>query len=177
MDIHTQSEIVLREAGYDTWQSEKGGRVVTCLESQSIVGFIHVFETCDELLSRWRDSQQLTLNRYAAALRPAGVKAWNVYSIFLTSAVGTSAEIFEIEKVEEDFTLTRKLVRCNVTLAEDVSSALLPLLPVRSFAAVTVTDYEAQLHKRLSGVNEQVARIFLSTASALEVATLLVESS
>src|ERR1035441_10670968 len=107
MDIYTQAEVVLREAGYDTWQSEGGAQVVTCFESQSVVGFVHVFDTCDGLLKRWRDSQQVVLNRYAAALRPAGVKAWNVYSVFLTAAVGAPPQVFEIERIEEDFALTR----------------------------------------------------------------------
>jgi hypothetical protein len=177
MDIYTQAEVVLRGAGYDTWQSDGGTQVVTCFESQSVAGFVHVFDTCDGLLKRWRDSQQVVLNRYAAALRPAGVKAWNVYSVFLTAAVGAPPQVFEIERIEEDFALTRKIARCNVAIAEDVSNALLPLLPVRSFVGATVTDYETQLHKRLSEVDQKVATAFLGTQSASEVATLLVESS
>jgi hypothetical protein len=177
MDIYTQAEVVLREAGYDTWQSGTGTQIVTCFESQSVVGFVHVFETCDDLLKRWRDSQQVVLNRYAAALRPAGAKAWNVYSVFLTATAGAPLQVFEVEKIEEDFTLTRKIARCNVAIAADVSNALLPLLPVRSFAGATVTDYETQLQKRLSDVDQKLATAFLGTKSASEVATLLVESS
>ena len=176
MDIHTQAEIALREAGYDTWQTEGGAQAVTCFESQSVAGFLYVFDTCDALLSRWRESQQAVLNRYAAALRPAGVKAWNVYSVFLTGDPGTPSKVFQIEKIEEDFVLTRKIARCGVALAEDVSNALLPLLPVGTFAAPTTADYETQLQRRLNEVGEKVATAFLSTQPPSAVAAFLVES-
>jgi hypothetical protein len=177
MDIYTQAEIVLRESGYDTWQSEGGAPVVTCFESQSVVGFVHVFDSCNSLLKLWPESQRLILQRYAAALRPAGVKAWNVYSIFLTSAAAAPAEAFEVEKIEEDFTLTRKIARCNVTIADDVSSALLPLLPVKAYAGIAVPDYQTQLRKRLSEMDPRVATAFLSNQPISEVAALLEESS
>jgi hypothetical protein len=177
MDIYTQAEIVLREAGYDTWQSEGGPPIVTCFESQSVVGFVHVFDSCNSLLKLWRESQRLVLQRYAAALRPAGVKAWNVYSIFLTGATATASDASEVEKIEEDFTLTRKIARCNVTIADDVSAALLPLLPVKSHGGVAVIDYLTQLQKRLGEVDRRVATAFLSTQPVSEVAALLVESS
>lgn len=177
MDIHTQVEIVLRGAGYDTWPWADGTREVTCFESQSVAGFVHVFDTCDALLKGWRESQQVVLQRHAAALRPAGVKAWNIYSVFLTSDAGTPFDVFEVEKIEEDFTLTRKIAKCNVAIAEDVANALLPLLPITSFVGVTLTDYQTQLQKRLGEVDQRVATAFLSQQPASEVAALLVESS
>jgi hypothetical protein len=149
--------------------------VITCFESQSVAGFIHVFTTCASLLDGWRNAQQAVLNRYAAALRPAGVKAWNVYSVFLTPEVGTESQGFEIERIEEDFTLTRKIARSKVTTPTDVSSAFLPLLPIASFADVTVTDYHTQLRKRLSEIDEKVTAAFLGTQPASEVAALLVD--
>jgi hypothetical protein len=174
MDIHTQTEIVLREAGYETWQSEAVTPVVTCFENQSVAGFIHAFDTCDTLLHSWQQSQQAVLRRYAAALRPAGVKAWNVYSVFLTAAPGTSAEVFEVEKIEEDFTLTRKIARCNVATGDDLSNALLPLLPIKAASSVAVTDYRTQLHRRLSEVSPAVAAAFISGQSPAEVANVMV---
>lgn len=177
MDICTQAEIVLRGAGYDTWQAHEGQQPVTCFESQSVVGFVHAFDTCARLLEQWRESQKTVLKRYSAALRPAGMKAWNVYSVFLTAAVGTPLEVFEIGKIEEDFTLTRKIASCQIAIAEDVYNALLPILPIAPFGGVTVTDYETRLHKRLSEVDEKVATAFLGDQSASEVARLLVEGS
>jgi hypothetical protein len=177
MEIHTQSEIVLREGGYDTWQAEVGGQVITCFESQSVAGFIHVFDTCGSLLDGWRNAQQAVLNRYAAALRPTGVKAWNVYSVFLTPETGTVSQGFEIERIEEDFTLTRKIARSKVTIAADVSSALQPLLPIAAWTDVAVTDYQTQLRKRLSEIDEKVTVAFLGNQPASEVAALLVDVS
>jgi len=83
MDIATQAEIVLREAGYDTWAWTGASTEVTCFENTAIIGFVHVFRSPDELLERWEAAQQVVLSRHSAALRSAGAKAWNVYSVLL----------------------------------------------------------------------------------------------
>lgn len=176
MDIHTQVEVVLRGADYETWPWSDGTRAVTCFENQAIAGFVHVFDTCDDLLTGWQESQRVVLSRFAPALRPAGVKAWNVYSVFLTPDPGTPVHVFEVEKIEEDFALTRKIARPNVVVVDDITNALLPLLPARSFTGVLVTDFQAQLQRRLSEVDQRLATAFLNNQSGAEIAALLVES-
>jgi len=176
MDIHTQVEVVLREADFDTWPWSDGTRAVTCFESQTVAGFVHVFDTCDALLKGWRESQLAVLARFAPALRPAGVKAWNVYSVFLTPDPGTPIHVFGVERIEEDFALTRKIARCNVVVADDIRNALLPLLPASSFVAVAAADYQTQLRRRLSEVDQNVATAFLGNQSAVEVAAFLMET-
>ena len=85
MDIGTQSEIVLREAGYQTWAWTGASPPVICFESAALIGFVYVFPTARELLETWEAAQQRVLSRHAPALRTAGAKAWNVYSVLLTS--------------------------------------------------------------------------------------------
>ena len=47
-----------------------------------LIGFAHVFESTAAL--PWEGDQAAVLKQYNVALRNAGDKAWNVYSIFLT---------------------------------------------------------------------------------------------
>lgn len=177
MDIQTQVEIDLREAGYDTWLWNTSPASVVCFENQSLVGFVHVFPTAEMLLHSWREAQQFSLARYAAVLRPAGAKAWNVYSIFLTAGMCSATQAFQIERIEEDFALTRKIARCNVGIGADVANAILPLLPIKLSVPVTATDFVAQLRNRLRDVQPELANAFLERTSVAEVAKLLVELS
>lgn len=82
MDIMKQSELFLRDAGFETWTWTGASPTVTCFENQTIVGFIHLFDTAESLIESWEKAQALVLARHAAMLRNAGIKAWNVYSIF-----------------------------------------------------------------------------------------------
>jgi hypothetical protein len=113
MDTATQAEIVLRRAGYDTWSWTGASPAVTCFENAAVIGFLHVFESADDLLARRESAQQTVLSRHATALRAAGAKAWNVYSILLTADQSPSQQR-AVERIEEDFTLTRKIARVAV---------------------------------------------------------------
>ena len=108
MNIATQTEIVLRDAGYDTWTSETSLAPVVCFENAALIGFLHVFTSANALLADWESRQRSALARYAAALRSVGAKAWNVYSLFLTE--DSDGSVYrQIERIEENFSLTRKI--------------------------------------------------------------------
>src|SRR6266849_800986 len=110
MDIGTQTEIILREAGFETWPWTGGVVPVTCFENAVVAGFVHVFSSVGDLLARWEQAQHATLNRHSVALRSAGAKAWNIYSIFLAED-GTPEIARQIERIEEDFSMARKIAR------------------------------------------------------------------
>jgi hypothetical protein len=147
MDIGTQAEVILREAGYDTWPWLGGDVPAICFENEAVLGFLHAFESGEALLSGWRDVQHAALARHAAALRIAGAKAWNVYSVFLTREPSPPLA-HDIERIEEDFSLTRKIARAGVHTATDLTKVLLPLLPIRSQPVISETDYERRLRDR-----------------------------
>ena len=168
MDIATQTEIVLRDARYDTW-SWTG---VTCFENAALMGFVHVFESADALLAGWEMSQQTTLARHAPAFRSAGAKAWNVYSVFLTSDP-TPQHIRAIEQIEEDFALTRKIARASIETPEDVERALLPLISVKATPRLSASNFEARLRNRLKDVSSDVVTAFLGQTPGVEVARIL----
>jgi hypothetical protein len=172
MDISTQAEIVLRNAQYETWSWSGPSGPVTCFESAAIMGFVYVFESADTLMAGWQATQKTALARHAASLRGAGTKAWNVYSVFFTAERATSLAR-AIERIEEDFTLTRKIARVAVTTAEDVEMALLPLVAIRSQPILGASNFEDRLRTRLKDIPADAVTAFLNETPAADVARIL----
>lgn len=172
MDIFTQAEILLRDAQYETWTWTGSARSVTCFENAALMGFIHVFDTADALLSTWTEDQQVALARHAASLRGAGAKAWNVYSVFLTPDQDVRRGR-EIERIEEDFSLTRKIAKASIITADDVERSLLPLLPIRSKPLLGASNFETRLRIRLKDISSDAVTAFLKEATPAEIARIL----
>ena len=172
MDIATQVEAVLRNAGYDTWTSTSVSPPVVCFENAVLVGFVHVFESAHSLLSKWQERQAAVLTRYAMALRVSGDKAWNVYSILLT---GDKAQdkMHAVEKLEENFALTRKIARTAIQTTVDIENALLPLTAICANPLASDAAFEDRLRSQLQNVPERAVAAFLSETSADEVARIL----
>lgn len=172
MDIFTQAEILLRDAHYETWTWSGSSGPVTCFENAALMGFLHVFDTADTLLGTWRANQQGALTRHAGSLRGAGAKAWNVYSVFLTPD-HDARRGREIERIEEDFSLTRKISRGSITTADDVETALLPLLSLRSKPLLGASNFETRLRTRLKDITPEAVTAFLNETTPAEVARIL----
>jgi hypothetical protein len=167
MDIQTQTEILLREGGFDTWSFTGVSPAVICFESAALIGFVHVFATAEELLANWEQAQHRVLARHSAALRAAGAKAWNVYSIFLSE--GSAAQQRVVERIEENFNLTRKIARSGIVTREDVEHALLPLTAIRSQPLISNSDFHERLRSRLEDVPEHALSAFLGSVAVEEV--------
>jgi len=172
MKIETQAEIVLREAGYTTYPPERLPISVLRFENEALIGFLYDFASADELLGVWRQAQSQTLARYQSTLRLAGDKAWNIYSVFLCQ--DASPELApQIERIEEDFSLTRKIARGGIRVPADLRWALLPLLPISSHVTAVESDYISRLHNRLKDVTPEAVAAFLGASTAIEVARIL----
>lgn len=174
MDIATHTEILLRGAGYETWTWTGAAPAVICFENAALIGFVHVFPSANDLLARWQVAQNAVLSRHGPALRAAGAKAWNVYSVFLTEELA-SAQQRAVERIEEDFALTRKIARAGVRTQDDLDRALLPLTAIRAQPLISETDFEDRLQARLKDVSPDVLAAFLGTTPAEEVARILAE--
>ncbi|WP_435655976.1 hypothetical protein [Brucella pituitosa] len=172
MDIYIQSEILLRDAQYDTWTWTGPSGPVTCFENAALMGFVHVFDTADALLGSWEERQKLALARHATFLRSAGAKAWNVYSLFLTED-SDARRGREIERIEEDFSLTRKIARASIRTADDIEMALLPLLSIRSKPLLGAANFEMRLRTRLKEMSPDGVTAFLNEATPADVARIL----
>jgi hypothetical protein len=176
MDIGMQAEVVLRQAGYETWPWLSGPTPAVCFENEAVAGFLHAFDTGEALLAGWRGAQDVALARHASALRIAGDKAWNIYSVLL--AREASPELArEIERIEEDFSMTRKIARAGIQSAQDLTRALLPLLPLISQPTIIDADYDAQLRDRLKDVPVHAVTAFLGPVDPADVARILANAS
>ncbi len=171
-EITTWAELALRDAGFDTWTSELHG--VTVFESPSIIGFLYVFDSSEELLEAWKQRQKLALRRHSPRLRSAGEKSWNVYSVFLTcdDAPGLKAKV---ERIDEDFELTRKIARSSIATKSDVELALLPLVRIRAHPLLDDTDIAQRLRSRLEEIPDVAVSAFLGEADPATVAQILGE--
>lgn len=171
-EIASQSEILLREARYETWVWSGASPPVLCFENATIIGFLHVFDTARDLLDRWEAGQARVLARHAASLRSAGAKAWNVYSVLLTSEQAPLLRR-EVERLEEDFSLTRKIARCGVQLDEDIAQALMPLAPIKAQPMLDIASVEERVRARARDVQPRALQAFLGSPSPEEVAEML----
>jgi hypothetical protein len=172
MDILTQAEIVLREAQYETWPWSGGPVPAICFEDQTLVGFLHTSPSAESLLKGWEKAQESALGRHAVALRSAGNKAWNVYSVFLAER-GTAELNWRTERIEEDFSLARKIARANIQTNADLVRALLPLLRIRAQPTLGEAHYSDRVRARLKDVPASAVTAFVGAASAADVAHIL----
>jgi hypothetical protein len=136
------------------------------------MGFVHVFASAEALLEGWAGSQKAALARHGPGIRSAGAKAWNIYSIFLTSDP-TALRGRAIERIEEDFSLTRKIARASIQTADDVERAFLPLISVKAKPALGASNFETRLRNRLKDVPSDAVAAFLSEIPGVEVARIL----
>ncbi len=175
IDIGTHAEIILREAQYETWRWSGTNPAVVCFESQALVGFLHIFVTVDDLLAKWQEAQQGVLAVHISAMRNSGPKAWNVYSVFLTEDMTPSR--FSLERIEENFALTRKIARSGIRTVDDLENALLLLLPIKSQPKISNSDFESRLRSRLKDLNSNSISSLLGPTTPADVARILGENS
>ncbi|MCJ2067317.1 hypothetical protein MKK75_00580 [Methylobacterium sp. J-030] len=172
MDVEMQAEILLRQEGYRTWVSSSSPVPTVGFENETVLGFLHVFPDAGRLVDAWENVQRVTLARHQAALRTAGAKAWNVYTVFLTA--GQAGELAGvIERIEEDFSLTRKIARSGVGTPTDLRRALMPLTPLRTSPQIGRSDYFERLRARLTDIPAEAVSAFLGGEDEYSVARIL----
>jgi len=112
------------------------------------------------------------LNRHTVSLRSAGAKAWNIYSIFLAENGAPDVSRL-IERIDENFSMARKIARGDIRSADDLRAALLPLLPIQARPALGESHYSDRLRSRLRELPPAVVEAFIGPASAPDVAHML----
>ena len=173
MDLIKETEIVLRDAGYETWPWESGPVPVVCFENDASLGFVHFFDHANAIQEEWEIVHRTTLARFKLALRNAGEKAWSVYAIFLTE--GSDDELSSLDRIEENFSQTRKIVRAGIRSREQLTNALLPLLPIRNSPRIDVSNFEARLDAALQKIHAKGGKALLGNAKPSDVAQILAE--
>lgn len=160
MDIRSSAQLLLKDAGYSTstWRDSSGP--ILRFEDLSVIGFLYEFASIDDLLTTCAAREKAVLTAHAPALRAAGVKAWNIYSVFLTSEVNTNRS-HSISALDENLQTTRKLARAGLSTEATLRSALLPLLPILSQPQIAIDDYERRVKSALGNLgNGTIATSF-----------------
>ncbi len=176
IDLLAQIQGTLEGARYSTWLTELENLRVICFEDDVIFGFVSVFSKPNDLITRWRDTETSILRRFAPNIRGAGDKAWNVYSIFICTEATSDTESREIRWIEENLERTRKLTANGVVTREDVTNALLPLLPIQHQPLLLADNIRERLKRRIQAIAPRAAAVALDNETpAIEVARLLGE--
>ena len=152
---------VLEDAKFQTWRMEFSGRPSLGFEDENILGVAASFETPQELIDGWIKFEDLLLARYGNNFRQAGEKAWNVYSVFLTSQAASDSQARAIRAIEEDLRQTRKLAAHSVVSNQSVRSALLPILPLGPRPELSAINASERLATRIENLSPGMASLVL----------------
>jgi hypothetical protein len=120
-------------------------------EDDALLGFICELPLQD-ILQSWNRRQDAFLTHNATSLRNSALKAWNLYSVFLTADRPNEREQKQLVDIQEDFRATRKIVHAAVETSSDVVRALYPFIPIQNVAALETTDSVRKLRGRLTGL-------------------------
>ncbi|SRR6266550_7055026 len=174
MNLLDEARVALAQVGFRVTTVSEASDTIH-FEDESVLGFVKVFDTPDRLLSSWEKDQDSFLRRYATALRAEPAKAWNVYSVLLCEGASRPELLLRFEEIEEDFRGSRKIARAGMVTGPSLDRALLPLLPIRSFAVLDVGDPVERLRSRLRDVAPNVVEGLLGTTPVDIIATWLAE--
>ncbi|MER8755177.1 hypothetical protein NKH69_05790 [Mesorhizobium sp. M0976] len=173
-DVLSMVQVVMQNAGYRTWIVLNTQIPMVGFEDEATMGFVCTFESPKSLIGRWRETEAALLARHATQFRSAGDKAWNVYTVFLTEGRASEEEKREVRWIEEDLERTRKLTATGIQLRDDVTNAMLPLLPILSKPLLAPEDARDRLLRRIVVIAPQVQETVLDdSVSAAEIADRL----
>jgi hypothetical protein len=167
-------QIILDEAGYETWLTSVEQFTTICFEDDALMGFVTLFDEPTALLEQWRKVEDTLLARHSPRFREAKDKAWNVYSIFLCSGTATADEARQIRRIDEDLELTRKIAASGLLGHEEIVSAMLPVLPIQYRPRLQEEDLTERLKKRIAAIAPAAVDVALDDhVSPTEVVHLL----
>ena len=158
MNLSEEARTVLETGGFRTALGVSSANSVY-FEDDIIVGAVFIHSTLADLITSWEECQDRFLGTNSRALRSDPIKAWNIYTIHLTSDRGVPSQMSEAFNIEQDFRGTRKIVRVGVVKRTDVREALLPLLPLQHRTSITSGNISERLKERLALLSRVLVRL------------------
>ena len=174
MDLLEEANAILEAAGYRTVRPGRSAERFY-FEDSSLLGFVSVFPSVDQLLKDWEGLQDSFLSAHAKPLRLAPGKAWNAYSILLTQAVCSARQLPLVLGIEEDFRGTRKIARASIATRPDLIRALFPLLPIHHLVTLGREDAAGRLQARPELAGEILTALLADVSVGDTVRVLLEE--
>jgi hypothetical protein len=173
MSLISDIETILKKAGYRI-ESYSETPSSIAFEDDSVFGFVVEYETVGELFDGWKKAEQTFLRLNAPSLQKAAQKAWNCYSVHLTSAKGSELQVRSLLAIEEDFGSTRKIARSGLSSRKDITHALAPLLPMQN-SLDSGQQSSVDLASRLREWPQAALRALAADAAVEEIVMLLLE--
>lgn len=164
---------VLEGEGYQTYAPEPDASFFY-FEDLSVIGQVQTPDTANEIIEHWESVQDTFLRTNAPKFLRDATKAWNLYTVMLTTDPGDKTVPARLFAIEEDFRGTRKIVRAGVLSRDDILSALAPLLPLQRLLVVGRPQARQRLAERLSLVHHALTPL-TSNESAESIAAALIE--
>lgn len=174
MNILEEARSILESAGYRTALSNSAVDMFH-FEDDTILGAVFIHDTVASLLERWQASQDSFLGSNSRSLRLDPVKAWNVYTVHLTTDTGSGPQVTQAFNIEHDFRGTRKVVRTGVAKRSDVKDALLPLLGVQHRLTLSLKQTTERTKDRLALSSAVLVRLLDNTDDTTIAIDLLEE--
>jgi hypothetical protein len=175
IDLIASSMAILNKAGLNTEPLSLADRSGIAFESHTVLGFLLAYDNPDELIAHWDQDSTRLVAMHQLALRRAGVKAWNTYTVFLTSGRVDQVRTAALTAIEEDLSGTRKIVRASINDLYDLHSALLTLLPLQSAPHLEAVNMAEEIRQRTTELQPRAVDAFLSSAEESLVIQVLEE--
>ena len=171
MMVSLDVETVLKNGGYRCRMSPYDQNILL-FEDDSLFGFVVLYDSVEVLLETWKSTQAHFIQRHASSLRRTNMKTWNCYAAFLSSGTAAENQKAALSVIEEDLSLTRKLVADGISTQRDVQRALLPVLPIQN-PSVASSSTALDLATRLDNWSVQAVRALEGDTTAREVFEIL----
>lgn len=177
MDLLTESEELLRAAGFVTQRATVDSRDTLVFEDSTVVGFMFVYGDARSLLSAWEADSIQMVSKYQFGLRRAAKKAWNLYAIFVSADPADSSLSAGLNAIEEDLTGMRKIARAGVSNSGELREVLLPLLPLHAAPRMQAVEIRDEIRLRATEIERRVLDAFLSDSDDGSVLQVLEDES
>lgn len=173
MELLAKSARLLQRSGYTTATVPVDGTDALAFEDTTVIGFVFQYDDVPTLLSSWDTDARETIGTYQFGLRRAAKKAWNLYTIFVSTGSSHGSQAAALSAIEEDLAGTRKIARAGVCTSSDVRDALLPLLPLQAPPHMVAVDIMDEIRQRTTEVEPRVLQAFFSRSDTPTILNIL----
>jgi hypothetical protein len=175
MSLLNDVDSILRSSGYRVLRNQST-HIPLSFEDHSLLGFVAEYENVYHLNKEWKRAEEIFLTRNSRSLRSASQKAWNCYSIHLTTEFCSIDEMADLLTIEEDFASTRKIARGRIVSPRDLTQALAPLLSIQNGMGIQMIDTQPDPTDRFREWPKAAREALAGDASVAEVFSLLLRS-
>lgn len=175
MNILLDARNILEKEGFRTKVLDTSDDLIY-FEDEWQMGFIKTYTKLESILENWEHDQDEFLQNNAAQIIEGNDKAWNIYSVFLTSDSISPSIRSHLQDLEEDFRASRKIVGSDIKTQQDLVQVLLPLLKIQSHITLKEEDPMKRIMDRLNSLNSPLV-LLSQDMNSKQIADKLSEES